>query len=219
MADEASAPATAAATPATPVPLAVAQPQLSSTSLVHKLILKLDDSNFLSWKQHVEGIVRTHRLQSFLAHPEIPPRWLSEDDRVNAVENPAYQIWEQQDSALFTWLLSSLSPSVLPTVVNCTQSWQIWEAVLDFFQAQSLAQSTQLRSELRSITKGSKTSSEFLKRIKSIVNALVSIGDPVTYREHLVSIGDPVTYRELQQISAPGSLTLEQHIMLPMMHL
>lgn len=43
----------------TPTPISVAIPQLSSTSLVHKLLLKLDDSNFLSWKQHVEGIVRT----------------------------------------------------------------------------------------------------------------------------------------------------------------
>src|ERR1044072_9310115 len=106
---------------------------------------------------------------------EVPPRCLSEDDRVSATENPAYTIWIQQDSTLFTWLLSSLSDSILPTVVNCTESWQIWHELRNFFQVQAQAQSTKLRTELKNVSKGTKSISEYLNQIKTIVNALISI--------------------------------------------
>src|ERR1044072_553459 len=124
---------------------------VTPSSFTHALTVKLDDTNFRSWRQQVSGVIRTHHLQRFIENPDIPPRFLTEEDRVAADENPAYTAWIQQDSALFTWLLSSLSESVLPTVVNCTRSWQIWSEILGFFQAQAQAQSTMLRTELKNV--------------------------------------------------------------------
>jgi histone deacetylase 1/2 len=158
--------------------------------LSHNISIKLDDKNFLSWKQQIEGVIRSHKLQSFIVNPKIPDQFLSDEDRESGSVNPEYSSWEQQDSALFTWLLSSLSDSLLPTVVNCVHSYQVWNEINDFHSAQMQAQSTQLRSELKSLVKGSLTTSEYLRKIKSIVNTLISIGDPVSFRDHLDLIFD-----------------------------
>lgn len=167
--------------------------QNSSTAPItfsHLITLKLDEQNFYLWKQQIEGVIRGYKLQRFLVNPIIPPRFLSEADRDAGNINPAYTTWEQQDSLLFTWLLSSLSESVLPHVMICVHSWQIWEELHNFFDAQNKAQSSQLRSELKTISKGSLSMTDYLKKIKLTVNTLHSIGDPVRFRDHLETILD-----------------------------
>jgi hypothetical protein len=54
------------------------------------ITIKLDENNFLSWKQQVEGIIRTHKLHRHLENPIIPPHYLSLADNVADKENPAY---------------------------------------------------------------------------------------------------------------------------------
>lgn len=50
------------------------------------------------------------------------------------------------------------------------------------------ARSRQLRSELKSITKGNRSIQEYLARIQTIVDILQSIGDPVMRRDHIDAI-------------------------------
>ena len=56
-----------------------------------------------------------------------------------------------------------------------------------------------LRTELKLISKGSRTICEYLKQIKTIVNALISIGDPISHRAHMEVLFDglPSDYSEL----------------------
>ncbi|KAL5127107.1 Retrovirus-related Pol polyprotein from transposon RE2 [Glycine soja] len=65
---------------------------------------KLDDSNYLHWRQHVKPIIKSHRLQRFVVNPIIPPRYLTEDDRVADRINPDYEAWEVQDEMLLLLL-------------------------------------------------------------------------------------------------------------------
>src|ERR1044072_1115619 len=170
---------------------ATATPSLSaSASFSHTLSIKLDDTNFLSWRQQVEGVIRSQKLQSFVINPQIPDRFLSDEDRDANVVNPAYSLWEQQDSALFAWLLSSLSTSLLPSVVSCIHSYQVWDEIHSLFASQSEAQTTKLRSELKSVSKGTQSVADYLQRIKAIVNTLQMIGDPVSFRDHVDAIFD-----------------------------
>src|ERR1044072_1460448 len=130
------------------------------------------------------------------------PRNTSEDDRILENVNPLYRDWEKQDSLLFSWILSSLSESILPMVVTCTQSWQLWEELHSFFYEQSKARLEVLRSELKNCSKENRTMSEFLNRIKTIVNTLFTMGESITYREHLEAIleGLPSDYNALVTI-------------------
>lgn len=48
----------------------------------------------------------------------------------------------------------------------------------------------QFRSELKSTKKGSRSISEYLLRIKAIVDSLIAIGDSITYQDHVDAILD-----------------------------
>lgn len=154
-----------------------------------QVTLKLNENDFRSWKQQIEGIILTHKLHRFLVDPDIPPRYLMDEDRTNDTENPALVIWEQQDSLLFTWLLTTLADLVLPRV-RCVHSHQIWDRVHMYIFTHTNAKSRQLQSELKSISKGDKSITSYIARILRIVDILESIDDPTSHRDQLEAILD-----------------------------
>lgn len=159
-------------------------------TFAQKISTKLDNNNFLSWKQQVEGIIRIHKLHRHLVNLVIPPRYLSTADRASETENPAYLQWHQEDSLLFTWLLTTLSESVLPRVVKCIHAHEVWTVIDQFQRTQIYAKSRQLRYELRSMEKGDCTIAKYLGRIQQIVDILKLTGDPVSHRDQLKTIVD-----------------------------
>jgi len=58
-------------------------------------------------------------LHRHLVNKTTPLHFLSEQ---YDVKNSAYLAWDQQDSLLFMWLLSTLSESVLARILRCAQS-------------------------------------------------------------------------------------------------
>jgi histone deacetylase 1/2 len=170
--------------PATPSPSAAARVTAAAAkTFKHIVSVKLDDSNYLQWKQQVEGVLRGTKMVKHVISPQIPPVYLTDADRETGSENPAYTAWEEQDSLLCTWILSTISATLLSRFVSLRQSWQVWEEVHNYCYTQMRTRSRQLRSELRSITKGSRSISEFIARIRTISESLMSIGDPVPHRD------------------------------------
>lgn len=82
------------------------------------LSIKLNVQNFLLWKQQVESVITAHKLHRYVVNPVIPQQFTSEANRALGIEYDAYQLWIVQDLMLFTWLLSSLSPSILPQFIG-----------------------------------------------------------------------------------------------------
>lgn len=97
-----------------------------SVNFSYAITVKLNEDNFLVWKQQVEPVLKAHRLHHYLNNSKIPPQFLSMSNRVVGIENPAYNAWELQDHLLLSWIQSSLSESFLTRVVGCRYSWQIW---------------------------------------------------------------------------------------------
>jgi len=81
---------------------------LVSQSFPNSIAEKLDDSNYLHWRQHVELVIKSHKLQCFVVNPATPPRYLTEDDRIADRVNLDYEAWEVQDQALLVWFQSTL---------------------------------------------------------------------------------------------------------------
>ena len=100
---------------------------------------KLDDSNYLHWKQQIELVIKSHKLQRFVINPSIPQRYLTDEDRVANKVNPAYEAWEVQDQTLLTWLQSTLSKSVLSRVIGSIHSHQVWDKIHEYFHVQKKA--------------------------------------------------------------------------------
>ncbi|PON50169.1 hypothetical protein PanWU01x14_224820 [Parasponia andersonii] len=117
--------------------MAIPLPDLSFLSSLVPLALKLDRSNYAFRRSQILPTVRAHELEGFLlgTHP-CPEQFIrfqegegSSDAQAMASSaqrlNPAYTYWIRTDQALMSWLLASISESMLGHVVRCTSSAQL----------------------------------------------------------------------------------------------
>lgn len=170
--------------------------------LSHLISVKLDDKNFKQWKQQIDGVVHGHRLQRFVTVSVIPQRSPFDPDSAPHGANSVYLDWEQQDTLIYTWPLSSIFDSLLPKLMDCKHSWQVWTEVHRYFNTLLSTKARQLRSELRRLTKGSLTISELMVRVREIGESLISIGDHVPLH-NLIEIVLDALPEEFDSIVAP----------------
>ncbi|KAI5399647.1 hypothetical protein KIW84_064829 [Lathyrus oleraceus] len=105
-------------------------------TFTQQVTLKLDENNFHSRKQQIEGIIRTHKLRRFLVNPDVPLRYLVDEGRTNDTENHAFDMWEQHDLLLFTWLLTTIfgmrcTIDILESIDDSISHRDQLEAILD----------------------------------------------------------------------------------------
>ncbi|GAU28846.1 hypothetical protein TSUD_21830 [Trifolium subterraneum] len=154
----------------------------SQTKITNLISVRLDDKNFKQWKQQVSGVIRGFSLQKYITNPIVPEQFLSDADRTTGTVNPLYQAWENQDALVCTWLLSTISDSLLAKVVDYTYSSEVWDEIHRHFETLLNTKARQLRSELRTLSKGDRKIEEFIQRVRVINESLISIGDPVPHR-------------------------------------
>jgi len=112
-----------------------AQRVSASTSKTFKqvVLVKLDDTNYLQWKQQVEGVRHGTKMVKHVVLPQIPPVFLNDVAREARTENTTYTEWEEQDSMLCTWILSTISPSLLSWFILLRFSHQVWDEIHSYF--------------------------------------------------------------------------------------
>ncbi|MFQ6656608.1 hypothetical protein Gotur_026642, partial [Gossypium turneri] len=153
-----------------------------------KISVLLDDSNYLLWRQQVLLAVKAHKLQRFLDENHDPPTQFISDDSGGCCENPEFAHFEQQDSALASWLLSSISPSVLPHLIGMDTSAKIWKAVVALYGSKTTSKLMFYRRTLHSQRKGEMSMKDFLVKIKSCCDHLASCGEIISEHEHITAI-------------------------------
>ncbi|RVW39690.1 Retrovirus-related Pol polyprotein from transposon RE2 [Vitis vinifera] len=95
------------------------QSRFLPVSFTHSFSVKLDNNNFLIWKQQVVFAIKGYGLQRFVFFESaIPPWFLLKEDAQAGNVNKAFVEWEQQDQLLLSWLLSSISEKVLLSCVD-----------------------------------------------------------------------------------------------------
>jgi histone deacetylase 1/2 len=160
----------------------------TKSGLTHALTIKLDENNFLLWSQQVNGVITAHNLHRFVVNPEIPLQYANVADRLDGKNSDEYQQWLFKDQSLFTWLLSTISDNVLPRVLSCKHSHEVWEKIHKYFNSVLKSRARQLRSELKNTKKLARSVNEYLLRIKSIVNSLIAVEDIVSEQEQVDAI-------------------------------
>jgi histone deacetylase 1/2 len=136
----------------------------------------------------VNGVITAHDLHRFIVNPQIPIQFTSIEDHVANKSSDEYKQWLFKDQTLFTWLLSTLSDSVLPRILGCKHAFQVWDQIHKYFNSVLKARARQLRSELKNTKKASRSIGEYLICIKSIVNSLLVVGDTVSDQEQVDAI-------------------------------
>ncbi|KAL5845201.1 hypothetical protein ACOSQ4_011159 [Xanthoceras sorbifolium] len=70
--------------------------------------------------------------------------------------------------------MSTLSESVLGRVTQCITLCEVWLTMTNMFSQQSMARIMHLRSQLQTLKKGSMKISEYIVKIKGVVDALMA---------------------------------------------
>ncbi|CAI8596383.1 unnamed protein product [Vicia faba] len=153
-----------------------------------KLSIQLKDNNYLLWNQQVEGVILTQKMHRFVVNPQIPVKFKTDQSRILNKIFDEYEVWIVQDQALFIWLLSTISEFVLPRVLSCKHSYEVWDRIHKFFNAQMRARVRQLRVELKTTKKGNLSITEFVLRIKAIMSSLLAVGDSISEKDQIDSI-------------------------------
>ncbi|KAE8690865.1 hypothetical protein F3Y22_tig00110893pilonHSYRG00648 [Hibiscus syriacus] len=153
-----------------------------------KVNIILDESNFLFWKQQVLLTVRSHRLERLLTGAASPLSTTVVNEHGDLVQNELYEDFVAQDSALESWLLSTISPHLLSQFVGVETAAAVWSTVQQFFANRSTTAVISLHYKLQSLKKGSDSMRTYLTRIKEVCDALDSCESAIPQAEHITSI-------------------------------
>ena len=101
---------------------------------------------------------------------------------------PEYAFWVQQDCAIVSCLMSSLSAPILPEVVGKRFSREIWESLQQSYATTSTARLLNLKDQLKDLSQGDLSVSDYLTKAKSISDELAAIDKAPDYQEFLVQV-------------------------------
>ncbi|XP_071676783.1 uncharacterized protein [Lolium perenne] len=166
----------------------------SSTStgpitLTNQITVKLTEDNYLFWRAQVLPLLRSNGLMKFISKEfaapssEITNPQAGEAGAPAKIINPAWVAWYQQDQAILTAFLASLTPEVFGIVVLANTSEEAWSTLAGSFASQSTARSMQLRYQLSITKKLDASASTYFNRIKALSDTLTSIGMPLRAEE------------------------------------
>jgi hypothetical protein len=156
-------------------------------------IVKLNHDNFLLWKAQLVPYFRGQDLFGYIdgSIPK-PPKIISvthpETYVVSERLNPAYSQWVRQDNLILSTLMTSLSEPILAQVVTYTSSKAVWNALDDTFSSRSRARILQIRTQLATATKGSKTATDYFHYIKRLTDELAVAGQPLNHADIITYI-------------------------------
>ncbi|KAK6138883.1 hypothetical protein DH2020_027375 [Rehmannia glutinosa] len=102
--------------------------------------------------------------------------------------NPEFESFTKQDQLLASWMLSSLSESVLILVVGLDSSADIWRCLETNFSSQSKARMMQYKLQLQTLKKGTLSMREYLGKAKAACDALASAGQKLSEEDQLLHI-------------------------------
>jgi hypothetical protein len=140
-------------------PPARAPPPLSSYAAVqftHLLPIKLSHDNYLFWKAQIIPLLRSHGLLCFVdgsypCPPEHVP--IATEGGMVLMQNPEHGAWIQQDQAILSAIVSSLTPSVFGMVLFAASAHEAWSILTTSFSAQSTSRSMQIHNKLGQMKK------------------------------------------------------------------
>ncbi|KAF7823268.1 Retrovirus-related Pol polyprotein from transposon TNT 1-94 [Senna tora] len=186
-------------------------PKFALQSATQPISSKLDDNNYLSWRMLALATIRGHNLYNLLlGESHIPTQFATAQDRGKGTCSDEYMNWQCQDQLLASWLLNSMSDGVVSKMVGCVHSYQVWNKVEELLCSSTRARERQLKNDLRSIKKGSSSMSDFLLKIKKLVDSLGAIGSPISTHDHIESIFDGLD-REYESFMTSFSMRKEEY--------
>lgn len=198
-------------TPASATRTAVYDPANPASSLLAvnmSNITRLTNSNYLMWSKQIQALLEGHELHSFLEKTNSTPE---ASIVVNGVSepNPDYSPWRRQDRLLYSAIIGAISIPIQPLVASATTTHEVWSTLNLVFGTPTRGHIKQLKFQIKSCVKGSKTISEYLRLIKTKSDELALLGKPLDAEDLIEQIlaGLPEEYKsEIDAVNGRDNL-------------
>jgi hypothetical protein len=148
----------------------------------------LTHDNFLLRQAQILPYLHSQRLIGFVTGATPCPKSTipTADKDAAPVPNPTYDLWFEQDQAILSAILLSLSPEVLSQCLFFKTSKEVWDKLNGLYATQSRASATQIRMQLANLKKSDLSVVDYNNRIKSLTDIFVAAGAPLRDDEIIV---------------------------------
>ncbi|VFQ82169.1 unnamed protein product [Cuscuta campestris] len=168
---------------------------------LHNLIPeKLTETNYPAWSLNVETALSANLLLGWIdGHEATPAPTISKNDKT--VPNPEYTSWSIVDTQIRACLLAVISPSVHKHARGFTTSTALWDALAARYNSVSTAHIYQLRDKLHTLRKGTKTMTQYLDDVATILSDLDALKEEIPERDVVNAVirGLPSEYSSFKQ--------------------
>ncbi|VFQ86843.1 unnamed protein product [Cuscuta campestris] len=150
---------------------------------LHNLISeKLTETNYPAWSLNVQTALSANLLLGWIdGHEAAPAPTISKNDKT--VPNPEYTSWTIVDTQIRACLLAVISPSVHKHARGFTTSAALWDALAARYNSVSTAHVYQLRDKLHTLRKGTKTMTQYLDDVATILSDLDALKEEIPERD------------------------------------
>ena len=157
------------------------------SNMASMMTVKLDFTNYMVWKHQIVVILEAYSMIGFVDDLcEAPESFLKDSSGSFTREpNPEFVNWKNREQALFTFINSTISPSVLAITVGQKSVKRVWKVLEKRFAYVSRSHVLSLRNELLSIKKGPENIDTFFQRFKDARDKL-SFFDIFIDKEELI---------------------------------
>jgi hypothetical protein len=138
----------------------------------------------------VVQVLRRHLLLGFVdgGFP-CPPEEIdnpapAEDAKaLRRIYNPAFTMWNQQDAAILSAIMSTSTEAVQGMILFASTSKEAWTSLAASFSSQSTARFMQIRRQMQDLHKLDSPMSVYFNKLQSMSDTLTSIGYPLRPEE------------------------------------
>ncbi|KAJ9550336.1 hypothetical protein OSB04_014381 [Centaurea solstitialis] len=151
---------------------------LSMNTALHLISNRLTSSNYLLWKNQLLPLLCYQNLMPLVdGTSPAPPSEIITDGK--SAPNPEFAAWLSVNQRAVILLQASLSEEAFSEIVGLSTAREIWLALEAAYSNSSVERIQNLRDQLRQVSKGSSSVSEFGRKFRTICDQLSAIGHPV----------------------------------------
>ncbi|KAF5475981.1 hypothetical protein F2P56_007732 [Juglans regia] len=154
-----------------------AEPHLISINAATQINEKLTPATFPQWRAQFEALLIGYDLLNFVTGTLT---CLVSDSSNSYSSNAARAPWIHQDKLVLHAILASTSTSVTPLIASSKTSHEVWSTLTCLYAGKSRTRAMQLKEELTLSQRGDCPASQFLQKIKLLVDELALIDHPIS---------------------------------------
>ena len=162
------------------------------------VIVKLDHSNFLTWKFQITHILEAYSLLEYVeGYHTYPKKFLVDElGAITTQISSVYSQWQARDKALMSLISATLSPSAHSLVIGQSSSHGMWTVLLKRYTSVSRSNIMNLKKQLHDVKKNTDKIIQYLQRIKEAQDKLAVVGTLIDDEDllHIVLKGLPSEY-------------------------